>query len=175
MRKVDNLALIGAFVLSVALASAAVAESTYTDQLEMLEWADPERAAQIIDAAPPLSGSPAASGIEMVQIGGMIYADAPRDEDVYSVERRLEAIAGIGDEAAVRAGRFVRAYSARQHSQFAAAEAELKGIDINGISSDTERYRVLTLRGHVLRVLGQDEAALPFLERALDLANKMHD
>jgi tetratricopeptide (TPR) repeat protein len=27
----------------------------------------------------------------------------------------------------------------------------------------------------VLRILGQDEAALPFLEQALDLANKMHD
>ena len=33
----------------------------------------------------------------------------------------------------------------------------------------------VTLRGHVLRILGQDEAALPFLEQALDLANKMHD
>jgi diguanylate cyclase (GGDEF)-like protein len=105
----------------------------------------------------------------------MIYADATRDEDVFTVERRLEAIAGAGDEGAVRAGRFVRAYSARQHNQFAAAEAELKGIDINTIRSDSERYRVLTLRGHVLRILGQDEAALPFLEQALDLANKMHD
>jgi diguanylate cyclase (GGDEF)-like protein len=34
---------------------------------------------------------------------------------------------------------------------------------------------MLSLRGHVLRVLGQDDASLPFLERALDLANKMHD
>jgi tetratricopeptide (TPR) repeat protein len=75
----------------------------------------------------------------------------------------------------VRAGRFVRAYSARQHTQFAAAEAELNGIDSTAIASDLERYRVLTLRGYVLRVLGQDEAALPFLEQAVDLANKMHD
>ena len=42
-------------------------------------------------------------------------------------------------------------------------------------ASDAERYRVLTLQGHVLRILGKDEAALPFLEQALDLANKMHD
>ena len=173
MRKVNNLALIGAILLSAATSGAA-AESTFADQLEMLEWSDPERAAQIIDAAPPLSGISVASEIEMLEIRGMIYADATRDPDVYSVERRLEAIAGTGDESAVRAGRFVRAYSARQHSQFAAAEAELKGIDITAIHSDTERYRVLTLRGHVLRVLGQDEAALPFLEQALDLANKMH-
>jgi diguanylate cyclase (GGDEF)-like protein len=69
----------------------------------------------------------------------------------------------------------VRAYSARQHNQYATAESELKIIDINLISADTERYRVLSLRGHVLRILGQDDASLPFLERALDVANKMHD
>ena len=175
MPKIDKLASIGALLLSAAFGSGAIAASTGADQLEMLEWSDPERAAQIIDAAPPLSANSVASEIEMLEIRGMIYADGGRDEDVYSVERRLEAIAGTGDDTAVRAGRFVRAYSARQHSQFAAAEADLKGIDINTIRSDTERYRVLTLRGHVLRILGQDEAALPFLERALDLANKMHD
>ena len=175
MPKIDKLASIGALLLSAAFGSGAIAASTGADQLEMLEWSDPERAAQIIDAAPPLSANSVASEIELLEIRGMIYADGGRDEDVYSVERRLEAIAGTGDDTAVRAGRFVRAYSARQHSQFAAAEADLKGIDINTIRSDTERYRVLTLRGHVLRILGQDEAALPFLERALDLANKMHD
>ncbi len=174
MRKVDKLASIGALLLAAAFGSGAIAASTLADQLEMLEWSDPERAAQTIDAAPPLSANSVASEIEMLEIHGMIYADGTRDEDVYSVERRLEAIAGTGDESAVRAARFVRAYSARQHSQFAAAEAELKGIDINTIRSDTERYRVLTLRGYVLRILGQDEAALPFLEQALDLANKMH-
>ena len=162
-------------MLSAAIASRAFAESTFADQLEMLEWADPERAAQMIDAAPPLSASSVAAEIEMLEIRGMVYADSTRDEDVYTVERRLEAIAGGGDDSAVRAGRFVRAYSARQHSQYAAADAELKGIDVNAIRSDTERYRVLALRGHVLRILGQDEAALPFLEQALDLANKMRD
>jgi diguanylate cyclase (GGDEF)-like protein len=175
MRKRNSLALIGAILLSAATASRSFAESTFADQLEMLEWADPERAAQMIDAAPPLSASSAEAEIEMLEIRGMVYADSTRDEDVYAVERRLETIAGTGDDAAVRAGRFVRAYSARQHSQYAAAEAELKGIDINAIGSDTERYRVLALRGYVLRILGQDEAALPFLEHALDLANKMHD
>jgi diguanylate cyclase (GGDEF)-like protein len=175
MRKLNSLALIGAILLSAVIASRAFAESTFADQLEMLEWADPERAAQMIDAAPPLSASSAAAEIEMLEIRGMVYADSTRDEDVYAVERRLEAIAGAGDDSAVRAGRFVRAYSARQHSQFAAAEAEIKGIDINAIRSDPERYRVLALRGYVLRILGQDEAALPFLEQALDLANKMHD
>jgi diguanylate cyclase (GGDEF)-like protein len=175
MRKVNNHAVIGAFLLCAATASASAAESTLAGQLEMLEWSDPERAAQMLDGAPPPSSRSVADEIEMLEIRGMIYADSTRDEDVYAVERRLEAIAGTGNDAAVRAGGFVRAYSARQHNQFAAAEAELKGIDISKVMSDTERYRVLTLRGHVLRILGQDEAALPFLEQALDLAGKMRD
>jgi diguanylate cyclase (GGDEF)-like protein len=175
MRKTNILALIAAFVLSATMASGAVAQSTYADQLEMLEWADPERAAQMIDAAPPLPTDSGASEIEMLEIRGMIYADSTRDKDVQEVVKSLDAIARAGDVSAVRAGRFVRAYSARQHSQFATAEAELKGIDMNSIVSDTERYRVVTLRGHVLRILGQDEAALPFLEQALDLGNKLQD
>src|ERR1700722_3546720 len=175
MRKLNNLALIAAIWLPLALASSAAGRSSFADQLEMLEWSDPERAAQIIDAAPPLSADGDAAEIDMLEIRAMVYADSSRDEDVHAVEQRLDTIARSGDAAAVRAGRFVRAYSARQHTQFAAAEAELKGIDINAITSDLERYRVLTLRGYVLRVLGQDEAALPFLEQAVDLANKMHD
>jgi diguanylate cyclase (GGDEF)-like protein len=179
MRKAHNLALIAAFLLSTALASGAAAESTFADQLEMLEWSDPERAAQIVDAAPPLSADSGASEIEMLEIRGMIFADATRDADVEAVVQRLDAVAGgsarTANAAAIRAGHFVRAYSARQHSQFAVAEDELKRIDINSVDSDSERYRVLTLRGHVLRILGQDEAALPFLEQALDLANKMRD
>jgi diguanylate cyclase (GGDEF)-like protein len=175
MGKTNNLAFIAAIVLSAAPASGAAAASTFADQLEMLEWSDPERAVQILDAAPPPSADSSASEIEMLAIRGMIYADNTRDDDIDAVVQRLDAIARQGHEAAVRAGRFVRAYSARQHNQFATAEAELKGIDINSISSDTERYRVLSLWGHVFRILGQDDAALPFLERALDVANKVHD
>jgi diguanylate cyclase (GGDEF)-like protein len=179
MRKAHNLALIAAFLLSTALASGAAAESTFANQLEMLEWSDPERAAQIVDAAPPLSTDSGASEIEMLEIRGMIFADATRDADVEAVVQRLDAVAGTSTSAtsaaAIRAGHFVRAYSARQHSQFAVAEDELKRIDFSSVGSDSERYRVLTLRGHVLRILGQDEAGLPFLEQALDLANKMRD
>jgi diguanylate cyclase (GGDEF)-like protein len=174
MRKVNKLPLIAAFLLSCAFAPGAVAESTFADQLEMLEWSDPERAAQIIDAAPPLTADSAESEIEMLEIRAMVYADSTRDQDINTVEQRLDAIADAGNAAAERAGRFVRAYSARQHSQYAAAAAELEGIDINSIRSDPERYRILMLRGYVLRILGKDEAALPFLEQALDLANKMH-
>jgi diguanylate cyclase (GGDEF)-like protein len=175
MRKTNNIVLIGAFLLSAAFASGAAAGSTFADQLEMLEWSDPERAAQIIDAASPLSAELPAAEIEMLEIRAMVYADSSRDDDVNTLVQHLDAIARAGDEAAARAALFVRAYSARQHREFATAESELKGIDVNSIHSDTERYRVLSLRGYVLRILGRDEAALPSLEQALDLANKMHD
>ena len=176
MRKANNLGMIGAiFLVSAAVASGAAAESTFADQLEMLEWSDPERAAQIVDAAPPLAADSSASEIEMLEIRGMVYADSARDADVDAVVQRLDEIARAGDATAVRARHFVRAYSARQHREFATAEAELKDIDVTSMRSDTERFRALSLRGHVLRILGQDEAALPFLEQALDLANKMHD
>ena len=174
MRKLNHFALAAAILLSAFMSVAAAAASSFADQLEMLEWSDPERAIQMIDGAPPVSAD-SASEIDMLEIRGMIYADSSRDDDVHAVERRLEGIAEAGDNSAVRAGRFVRAYSARQHSQYAVAEAELKGIDIDGIRPDAERYRILSLQGHVLRILGKDEAALPFLEQALDLANKMHD
>jgi diguanylate cyclase (GGDEF)-like protein len=174
MRKTNSLGLIGAIALSAAFASGAVAESPFAEQLEMLEWSDPERAAQMLSTVPPPSADSSTEEIEMLEIRGMIYADNTRDDDVAAVVQRLEAIAHEGVEAAVRAGRFVRAYSARQHNQFATAEVELKGIDFTSIVSDTERYRVLSLRGHVFRILGQDDASLPFLERALDVANKMH-
>jgi diguanylate cyclase (GGDEF)-like protein len=174
MRKLNHFALAAAILLSAFMSVAAAAASSFADQLEMLEWSDPERAIQMIDGAPPVSAD-SASEIDMLEIRGMIYADSSRDDDVHAVERRLEGIAEAGDNSAVRAGRFVRAYSARQHSQYAVAEAELKGIDIDGIRPDAERYRILSLQGHVLRILGKDEAALPFLEQALDLGNKMHD
>jgi diguanylate cyclase (GGDEF)-like protein len=175
MRKTNRLAIIGSIFLSATFASGAVAGSTFADQLEMLEWSDPERAAHIIDAPPPISADSTASEIEMLEIRGMIYAANTRDDDVDAIVQRLDDIAHGGDETAVRAAHFVRAYSARQHNQYATAESELKGMDTNSISADTERFRVLSLRGHVLRVLGEDDASLPFLERALDLANKMQD
>ncbi|MGH8338442.1 MAG: tetratricopeptide repeat protein, partial [Gammaproteobacteria bacterium] len=143
----------------------------------MLEWSDPERAAQIADAAPPPAADAAAGTgeIEMLEIRGMIYADSARDEDIERIVQRLDVIGRVDEASAARAAHFVRAYSLRQHSQFAGAAAALKLIDMDSIRSDSERYRILALRGHVLRMLGQDEAALPFLEHALDLANKMHD
>src|SRR5580658_1121293 len=111
MRKITRFKLLGVILLSAAAASRVSAESPAADQLEMLEWSDPERAARIIDTAPPLSADSTASVIEMLEIRGMIYADSTRDEDVDAVVRRLDAIARTDDESAYRASRFVRAYS----------------------------------------------------------------
>src|SRR5713226_8642797 len=109
IRMTNNLRLIGAILLlSATAATGATAESTFADQLEMLEWSDPERAAQILDSAPPLPADSSPSEIDMLEIRGMIYADNARDDDVDSVVQRLDAIARGGDEAAIRAGRFVR-------------------------------------------------------------------
>ena len=174
MRKVAHFKLIGAVLLSAAFASSAAADARYADQLEMLEWANPERGAQLIDAAAPLVQDGSADEIDMLDIRGMIFADLARDADVDAVLRRLDAIARGGDAAAVRGGIYVRAYSARQHGQFAAAQAEIKRIDPSATKFDSERFRVLMLRGYVALILGQDEAALPDFEQALDLATKMH-
>ena len=86
MRKANKLGLIAAIVLlSATVVSRGAAQSTFADQLEMLEWSDPERAAQIVDAAPPLSEDSSASEIEMLEIRGMVYADSARDADVDAV------------------------------------------------------------------------------------------
>src|ERR1700734_4370445 len=130
MRKINKILLFGAILLRSGFAFGADGKS-FAHQGEVLEWADPERAVQTVDAAPPLPADSTASEIEMLEIRAMVYANSSRDEDVNAIERRLDVIASAGDASALRAGRFVRAYSARRHGQYAAAEAELKGIDIN--------------------------------------------
>src|SRR6202451_4238930 len=141
MRKINKFLIFGTILLSSGYVFGAEGKS-FADQLEVLEWSEPERAVQIVDAAPPLPADSTASEIEMLEIRAMVYANSSRDEDVNTIERRLDAIASAGDASALRAGRFVRAYSARWHGQYAAAEAELKGIDINSVDSDSERYRL---------------------------------
>src|SRR3981189_1728600 len=100
MRKDKCLASVGAILLSAPFAFGAVAQSTSADQLEMLEWSDPERAAQMLDAAPSLSADSPASEIEMLEIRGMVYANSTRDDDVNALVQRLDAIGGAGEEAA---------------------------------------------------------------------------
>ena len=140
----------------------------------MLDWSDPERAEKLVDSVPTVAES-RASDVEMLEVRAMVYVDVRRDPDVEAIIARLQTIAQHGAHSAVLAQHYVRAYSLYQRDQYAAASDELNRIDMESLTTDTERYRVSILRGNTLRTLGQAEAALPFLERALDLAHDMHD
>ena len=140
----------------------------------MLDWSDPERAEKLIDSVPTLAES-RASDVEMLEVRAMVYVDVRRDPEVEAIIARLQTIAQHGAHSAVLAQHYVRGYSLYQRDQYAAASDELNRIDMESLTTDTERYRVSILRGNTLRTLGQAEAALPFLERGLDLAHDMHD
>ncbi|HWJ33638.1 MAG TPA: GGDEF domain-containing protein [Steroidobacteraceae bacterium] len=155
-------------------ATAATMEQSFSDRVEMLDWSDPERAVQLIDAV-PTAAERRLPEIQMLEVRGMVYADVRRDLDVDATIARLQMIAQQGDKSAILAEHYVRAYSLYQRDQFAAASAELSHVDIESIAFVTERYRVAILRGNALRMLGEAEAALVFLEQGLDLAQEMHD
>jgi diguanylate cyclase (GGDEF)-like protein len=157
-----------------AASAAAAAEQPLADRIEMLDWSDPERAEKLIDAVPTLTES-RASDVELLEVRAMVYVDVRRDSDVEGIIARLHTIAQHGALSAMLAEHYVRAYSLYQRDQYAAASEQLNRIDMESITTDTERYRVSILRGNTLRTLGQAEAALPFLERGLDLAHDMHD
>jgi diguanylate cyclase (GGDEF)-like protein len=160
-------------VLGLA-AVGAVAEQTVADRIEMLDWSDPERAAQLIDAA-PTSTAGHTPDLQIMEVRGMVYADVHRDADVDATIARLHALSGGGAKGSALAEHYVRAYSLFQRDQYAAASRELDGVDIDSIATTSERYRVSILRGNTLRMVGQTLAALPFLEHGLDLAHEMHD
>jgi diguanylate cyclase (GGDEF)-like protein len=172
MRQFRQIALVWVMGWAAAATAGASAEQTLIDRIEMLDWSDPERAEKIIDTVPATVVS-TASEVQMLEVRGMVYVDVRRDSNVDATIAHLQTIAQDGD--AVLAVHYVRAYSLYQHDQYAAASAELSGVDIESIATDTERYRFSILRGNTLRTLGQAEAALPFLERGLDLAHDMHD
>ena len=146
---------------------------SFSDRIEMLDWSDPARAEKIIDSPSLAKGR--ASEVQFLEVRAMVYVDNRRDADVDATIARLKAIAEDGDQSAILAEHYVRAYSHYENAQYAAAREELNQIDMTAIESDAERYRVSILRGNTLRTLGQAEAALPFLEEALDLARDMHD
>jgi diguanylate cyclase (GGDEF)-like protein len=172
MRQFLKIAIVCA--IGWAAAARASAEQTPVDRIEMLDWTDPERAAQIADTA-STSAENRASEVQMLEVRGMVYVDVRRDSDVDATITRLQTIARSGDGSAAPAVHYVRAYSLFQHDQYAAASAELSGVEIDSIPMDAERYRFAILRGNALRMLGQAEAALPFLEGALDIAQDLHD
>jgi diguanylate cyclase (GGDEF)-like protein len=177
MRQITKGALV--WVMGFAAAAAAAATPTtvdqaFSDRVEMIDWSDPERAIQLIDAV-PMQSERRPGEVQALEVRGMVYADAQRDLDLNATMARLQVIAQQGDRSAILAQHYVRAYSLYQRNQFAAASAEFSHVDIESMTTDTERYRVAILRGNTLRMLGKAEAALPFLEQGLDLAHEMHD
>lgn len=149
------------------------ADLSFSDRIEMLDWSDPARAEKIIDSPSLAKGR--ASEVQFLEVRAMVLVDTRRDADADATIAQLKAISEDGDQSAVLAEHYVRAYSHYEHAEYAAAREELNQIDMTAIDSDAERYRVSILRGNTLRTLGQAEAALPFLEEALDLARDMHD
>jgi diguanylate cyclase (GGDEF)-like protein len=170
MAHLRNCALIGLLAWG-AVSNAA--EQSFNDRIEMLDWSDPERAAKIIDD--PTLAKGRASEIQFLEIRGMVLVDVRRDDDAEATIARLKAMADDGDQSALLAEHYVRAYSLYQRGQYDKASVECGHIDTADIGSDAEAYRVAILRGNTLRTLGQAETALPFLEEALDLARDMHD
>jgi diguanylate cyclase (GGDEF)-like protein len=174
MRQFRKIGLIWLMGWAAAATAGASAEQTLVDRIEMLDWSDPERAEKVIDTVPASVVSDA-SEVQMLEVRAMVYVDVRRDSDVDAMVAHLKTMPRDGDESAAVAAHYVRAYSLYQHGQYAAASAEFSGVDIESIVTDAERYRFSILRGNTLRTLGQAEAALPFLETALDLAHDMHD
>ncbi len=172
----NNIIAIGWLVMATAAAAAPGAGEVQglADRIEMLDWSDPERAAELIDTL-PIVAEKRAPDIQLLEVRSMVYADLHRDADVDVVLGELAALAQDGDASAVAATHYIKAYSQYQRDQYAAASAELAHVDFDSLSASAEKYRFAILAGNALRLLGQAEAALPFLEHGLDLANDMGD
>src|SRR5450631_2611054 len=140
MRHIKIGALIG--VLGAASAGAAggasaAAEQSFADRVEMVDWSDPERAAQLIDAV-PTPAERREPEVQMLEVRGMVLSDVHRDLDVDATVARLQLLAHQGDKSAAVAEHYVRAYSLYQRDQYSAADTELKRIDIESIASAAE-------------------------------------
>ena len=154
--------------------AAGATEQTFADKVEMLDWADPERAAQLLDSAPS-SAERRSPMVQMLEVRGMVYVDVHRDKDVAVILDRLHRLSEQGDSAATVGEHYVRAYADYQGGQPDTADVELGHIDEGSITKASQRYRVEILRGNTLRMLGHTDAALPLLEHGLDLAQDLHD
>jgi diguanylate cyclase (GGDEF)-like protein len=161
-------------LFAVGASLAASAPQAASDRIEALDWSDPERALRAIETIGPSHEGPE-TDIPMLEIRGVVYADMHRQSTVDETITRLHTIDAQGNKAAALAEHFVRAYSLFARGQYTAASAELRTSDIEDIKLPTERYRFLVLLGSSLRQQQQSEAALPILEQAYALAQRLGD
>ena len=90
-----------------AAASAAAAEPSFSDRVEMLDWSDPERAEKIIDSPSLAKGR--SSEVQFLEVQAMVYVDTRRDAEVEAILGRLKAMSDDGDQSAVLAEHYIRA------------------------------------------------------------------
>lgn len=147
---------------------------TFVDRLEMLEWTDPERAAQLLDAV-PTPAERRAPEVPLLEVRGMVYADMKRESEVDAALARLGTLVREGDPEAASAEHVLRAFSLFQRDLYADAAVELGRVNSDTLTSAGERYRVLILTGNTLSMLGRAEESLSCVERALDIAQDLHD
>jgi diguanylate cyclase (GGDEF)-like protein len=148
--------------------------ASIADRIETLNWADPARALRAIQTTPSTNGV-AQIDIPMLEVQGSVYADMYQQTKVDEVIARLQSLISRGNQAAVVAAHFVRAYSQFRRGQYTAASVELGKSNVEEIKLPTERYRYLLLLGDSLRIQHQTEAALPRLEQASALAQSLRD
>src|SRR5260370_34200025 len=96
--KIGGLVCVLGLAAAAAAGGAAVAvEQSFADRIEMVDWSDPEPAAQLIDAV-PTPAERRAPEIQMLEVRGMVPSDVHRDLDVDATIARLQLRAHQGDK-----------------------------------------------------------------------------
>ncbi len=159
------------FAGNVAIASDA--SQSVSERIELLDWSDPERAAQVLDGV--VVSKLEDADIQFLEVYGMVYADVRRDTDLNRVLHTLKLRAQHNDSSASFAEHYLQAYVMFKDGHYALARSELNRANISVIASNAEQYRFSILKGNITYMVGQAEVALPYLEKGLDLAHDMHD
>ena len=151
------------------------AEQSFNDRIEMLDWSDPERAAE--SSTTPRLAKGRASEIQFLEIRGMVLVDIRRDADADATMARLKEIADVGDQSAVLAEHYVRAYSLYQHGQYLQPRASSSVTSTRRRSARTRKPIASSIfRGNTLaHAWGRPRPPCRFSRRRSDLARDMHD
>jgi diguanylate cyclase (GGDEF)-like protein len=108
-------------------AVAAPVRQTLINQIEMLDWSDPERAEKMIDMAPVTVATAKRQRSKCSKCAAWFMSTCVGILNVDATIADLQTIAQDGDASAALAAHYVKAYSLYQRDQYAAAGAELSG------------------------------------------------